>query len=594
MRHRLLLAVFCASFACAQTTGPLFASSAASTQMDALVTGPQGLPVSDLTSADFEILRDNTPQKILSAAYVHKERTVLLVIDDLGLSFEAINAIRAALARFVDEKLRPGDRVAIVRTGAGSSAMQTFTDAKDLLHAAIDQVKCHPARITGTLDTAAAKSFTAGSRSALRFAVEGLRPLSGRKAVLVLSGNLPMFRDAVESAVRLVDSANQAGAVLYGFDPNGPAEDPASAASFAVLAEQTGGAVIEPGTGLAGALDRVLREQDGYYLIDFQPEASLTPLAEKLTVRVKRDALQVRSRTGAILKPAVAPDPSQKSRRQQMLQTLTDPFSTAAIRVRLTSIFSTTPRGSQVETLSYIDARDLGFIHYLNGVHRYGLDLLVLVCAEDGRIVREDSRSFYSELSETDYRHVMANGLVFALNVPLLLAGPYQIRAIVGDGITGKVAFASQFLDAPDAGGGQFSLSGILLLGEKTPNPLAQPPRVQLDVTPENAAIRMFKPGGTILYGYEVLNALVGEDKKPALEARTRLFLNGRVVFDGQPSLLAVPDSEDSRRHASGGKITLASSAEPGDYVFYVTVTDKSAPRQPRTVAQAADFRVEP
>jgi VWFA-related protein len=622
----VLLAALCAPLACGQTSfpppqrdEPVLSTVAEVAQVDALVTGAQGLPVAGLTTADFEVWRNNLPLQVLSAACVRNPRTVLLVVDDLGLSLEAINSVRAALGKFVEEQMRPGDRAAIVRTGVGSGAVQTFTGAKDSLHAAIDQVKCHPARIAGNLVAGrlvagSQNAFSAGSRAAIRFAVEGLRQLPGRKAVVVLSSNLAMFRNALESAARLVDSANQAAAVLYGLDPDiAPDTDTNAAArsraavSFAVLAEQTGGAVILPDAGLTGALDRVLREQDGYYLIDYHPEASLTPLAGTITVRVKREDLLVRSRTGHIVSPgnpsdSIRMDTIQMTRRQQMVQAVTDPFSSPGIRVRLTGIFiNSAEPGSQgaslsyqVAALSYIDARDLGFIHYRNGVHRYGLDVLILVCSEDGQIVQENSRGFSMDMSDGDYRRALTHGLVFTLSVPLPLPGPYHIRAIVGDGITGKIGFASQFLEVPDANGRQFSLSSILLMGDKSTNPIARPPGIHLDVTNENPAIRIFKPGQSIVYGYTVLNALAGTDKKAALEAQTRLFRNGRAVFEAQPLLLAVPTGADPKRLDVGGKITLSSSIEPGDYVFYVTVADKLAPDQPRRVAQAADFRIEP
>jgi VWFA-related protein len=337
------LAALCVPLAC----GQVFPTAAETAQVDALVTNAEGLPVLDLTAADFEILRNNVPQQVLSAAYVRNPRTVLLVVDDLGLALDGINAVRAALGKFVDEQMRPGDRAAIVRTGVGGGAVQTFTGAKDLLHAAIDQVKCQPARVAGrlddqrldgqslngqNLDDKSQNGFGAGSRAGLRFAVDGLRQLRGRKAVVVLSSHLAMFRNALESAGRLADSANQAGAVLYGFDPGvdpgvGPigAGDSIAAASFMVLAEQTGGAVMAPDAGLSNALDRVLREQDGYYLIDYHPAASLTPLAGTLAVRVKHAGLLVRSRTGPMLKPADGQGVTQKTRREEILGPFRNP-----------------------------------------------------------------------------------------------------------------------------------------------------------------------------------------------------------------------------------------------------------------------------
>src|SRR5258706_4386904 len=68
-------------------------------------------------------------------------RTVALVVDDLGLSFESTYHVRESLKRFVDREMQPGDLVAIVRTGAGMGSLQQFTSDKRILYAAIDRVK---------------------------------------------------------------------------------------------------------------------------------------------------------------------------------------------------------------------------------------------------------------------------------------------------------------------------------------------------------------------------------------------------------------------------------------------------------------------
>jgi len=518
----------------------------------------------------------------------------VFVVDDLSLPPDAIDSVRSALRRFVDEQMRPNDRAAMVRTAVGVSALETFTSDKSQVRAAVDQVKCWPPLSAGSPDERTRNGFGAGSRAALHFAVGGLRAVPGRKAVVVFSSNLALFRNALEAAGRLVNVANQAGAVLYGIDPNEKA-DPVSAASFMVLAEQTGGTVLES-QGLSGALERVLGEQEGYYLIDYHPTATLALVdTEAVSVRVTREGLVVRSRTGSIGSPRDSNNIVQKTRRQQMLQALADPFSSADIRVRLTGIFvNSAQAGSEVEALAHINARDLGFIHFQNGRHRYGLDVAILACAEDGRIVQENSRSFYMDMSESDYRRAVANGLVFALNVPVRLPGPYQLRAIIGDGITGRIGFASQYLDVPDVSSKQFSISSIMILGEKSNNPMSRPPGVQLDVTNEDPAIRIFKPGQTFIYGYEVLNGTIGADNKPGLETQTRLLRNGRMIFEGSAAPVTLARGDDPKRTYCAGRMTLASSIEPGDYILWVTVADKLAPDQPRHVAQYADFRIEP
>ncbi|PYS96493.1 MAG: hypothetical protein DMF65_12965, partial [Acidobacteria bacterium] len=148
-------------------------------QVDAVVTDKKGQPVTDLRPEEFEIYEDNRPQKITNFSFVSVEpgaqpagvpapesatahahageavapvppvrlrpeevrRTFALVVDDLGLSFESMHFVRAALRKFVDEQMQPGDLVAIIRTGAGVGALQQFTSDKRLLYAAIERVK---------------------------------------------------------------------------------------------------------------------------------------------------------------------------------------------------------------------------------------------------------------------------------------------------------------------------------------------------------------------------------------------------------------------------------------------------------------------
>src|SRR5262249_39137151 len=96
-------------------------------QVDAEVTDGKGKYVTDLKPEDFEIVEDGKPQLITNFSYVadatrklpppdknappppyrlrpeQVHRTIALVVDDLGLSFESTAYLRAALKKFVDE-----------------------------------------------------------------------------------------------------------------------------------------------------------------------------------------------------------------------------------------------------------------------------------------------------------------------------------------------------------------------------------------------------------------------------------------------------------------------------------------------------------
>src|ERR1700755_392868 len=129
-------------------------------QFDAVVTDKKGQPVTDLQPEEFEITVNGKRQTITNFSYVVAQpgsvatsaqpatrardkpapyvpparmkpgdvrRTVALVVDDLGTSFDSMNYVRKALKKFVDEQMQPGDLVATIRTSAGMGALQQFT-----------------------------------------------------------------------------------------------------------------------------------------------------------------------------------------------------------------------------------------------------------------------------------------------------------------------------------------------------------------------------------------------------------------------------------------------------------------------------------
>src|SRR5829696_5863949 len=146
-------------------------------QFDAVVTDKQGRHVADLRPEEFEVYLDGKRQEITNFAFVAGEpeagraaappvrkdkaapppplppvplragqvrRTIALVADDLGTSFQDIAGVRRALKKFVDEQMQPGDLVAVMQTGRGLGALQQFTTDKQLLHRAIERVRWTP------------------------------------------------------------------------------------------------------------------------------------------------------------------------------------------------------------------------------------------------------------------------------------------------------------------------------------------------------------------------------------------------------------------------------------------------------------------
>ena len=155
----------------------VFSVSTTLVQIDAVVTDSQGLQVTSLKSDDFRVLVDGKPQTITNFSYVHLDsadvnlpslspqalhkplasanpadvlkpgdvrRSMVLVVDDLSLSFESMYSVRRTLRKFIDQQMQPGDLVALWETGRSNSVFQQFTSDKRVLQAAVENLRWNP------------------------------------------------------------------------------------------------------------------------------------------------------------------------------------------------------------------------------------------------------------------------------------------------------------------------------------------------------------------------------------------------------------------------------------------------------------------
>src|SRR5262249_35923797 len=258
-----------------------------------------------------------------------------LVVDDLNVSFEGLSRLRDALHRYIDKHVSAGDRVAILRTGGAASVTEQFTSNTARLHAAADGLRYNYSGMAGVggpetidsqmpfgagpynanpsgkrtseghkvVDALRQEMIEVGTLDVLRRIVRGLAAFPGRKPVIVFSEGFRIDREngLTEPKIQaLTDEANRASVALYTISTHGVTTDALSAAdnvtyldasdvakiaaqralarfdaeeSLAFMAERTGGLTVktnDPGRGL----ERVLEDEEGYYLIGYAPPAS--------------------------------------------------------------------------------------------------------------------------------------------------------------------------------------------------------------------------------------------------------------------------------------------------------------------------------
>ncbi|HEV7474686.1 MAG TPA: VWA domain-containing protein [Pyrinomonadaceae bacterium] len=68
-------------------------------------------------------------------------RTLIFFVDDLHLSADSINRVRAALLRFIDESMAQNDRALLTTASGQLGFLQQLTDNKDVLRAAAGKLK---------------------------------------------------------------------------------------------------------------------------------------------------------------------------------------------------------------------------------------------------------------------------------------------------------------------------------------------------------------------------------------------------------------------------------------------------------------------
>jgi len=663
-------------------------------QVDAVVTDSKGTPVRDLEAADFEILQDGQPQNITNFAFINLRdsavraapaanlpapkkgdpppppppppgllrpdqirRTIALVVDDLGLSFDSTVRTRESLKKWVDSEMQAGDLVAVIRTSAGMGALQQFTNDKRMLYSAINLVQYHLGRVgassfapltgaapEGSIDTSffedeVQEAYTLGSIGAIQYVIQGLRDLPGRKSLILFSESMRLTFFQGQNLVnvasqtqstsedrlkRLADAAIRSGVVIYAVDPRGvvftglTAEDRttgmsadqianvesqrtldliASQDGMVMLSQKTGGLFVNNNNDIPGALRQVVDDGDGYYLIGYQPDAST--FDEKtgrrkfhnISVKVKRPGLIVRSRTGFFGSPERSPAPTTAV--AQLTRALASPFASGSLPVRLTTLFSYNEKiGSYINALLYFDPRDLSFTKEPDGFRKAVIDILGVTVDVDGQQVDQVSRRYEFRLQEDRYQNMLRKGLIYSTHLVVKKPGAYQMRVVLRDDASQQLGSASQFIEVPDVKKGKLALSGIVLSGDKAGDATTNAAEGAAAADDEKAtpALRIFKPGAAIAYGYQIMNAKSGRSQKPELETQIRMFRDGRQVWSGPSGSIVTDTAKGSKTLLAGGRLQF-NQITAGSYVLQVIVTDKVAKR---IAAQAVDFEVRP
>lgn len=347
-----------------QESQPPLVSDERVVRLDAIVTDKSGKPITNLKPSDFTIVESGVTQRLESALLMSKGsaapggpggvRPVAAAVDQAGAPEPAARVeerlarepgarvfaiyldefhvgagpssqrVRDALARFIDEDLRPSDLATIMKPldhldairftrdrGALQKTVASFEGRRGDYAPRTAFEEQYLGRVPGAVRAARAQIVASGLRALAMRMGELDAGLSG--VVLVTEGfttaGIQSRERRLPDIQTLVRAASRFRVALYTVNPGeaqaaaadvdaGLAADDAAAATLESLARQTGGDAVVRGSDLAAGLRRVSRDLDTYYVLTYRSTAASDGRFHDLRITsTRRDAL-VRARAG--------------------------------------------------------------------------------------------------------------------------------------------------------------------------------------------------------------------------------------------------------------------------------------------------------
>jgi VWFA-related protein len=614
-------------------------------QVDAVVTDKNGKVVTDLGVDDFEIFEEGKSVKAQYFSFVpltgnsttapgaqispgsqptaqELKRTFVFlvdnpvinygVVDSRGLSLVTIDinllprAVRASLEAekvlrwFVDSEMTPSDLVAIADTEVNIGVLASFTNDRDLLHAAMDRIR----QGVGQGEHKVIRLMNINGEASLQDlihqnlqiidivdrTVDQLANLPGRKIVTLISRGmiydprLPGSDKIRERLAKLTEKANQNHVTFYTLSPSGignlggmspmanRGEGPGSVNAFAALqgtqdigsliymAKETGGRAIYGTNDTSVGLAKILEENSGYYMLGYDPGPEAVGRPHKIKVVMKRPGLNVQARTTAFAtnRPLVATSPEAA---------LNLPVARTDIPLELTPLFIS-PDGKKNRLLSilHVDLHGLSLTPETDH-----LDALVRITGPDGTIVKEEPTRMV--LRKGISQKEINEGIFSVSALEDATPGYYRVAAAVTNPKTGATGSVTKFVEVANTASNNLTASSLIISNPRTAgaNPESEIPSL---------AQRRFASNGPLNYDCMVYNL------------RTQMQVD-LVIKNGNATVVSAPSrtitGDDSAALSVGGTLTLP-DLPLGTYSLEISLSDLH--HKDRRVVRTASFRV--
>ncbi|MFZ3217603.1 MAG: VWA domain-containing protein [Candidatus Acidiferrales bacterium] len=244
----------------------------------ASVTNAKGEPVIGLDQSAFQLFEEGVPQKIVRfEPQTNRPLDLALMIDASGSAAIELKIERDAAVHFVEEVVRPGDRLAVFSFAADVVQLSNFSDDPKLLDSAVRRVE-----MGADMGTSLYDAVVLGSQSVRRQGPDR------RRAIVIITDagettSVSKFEDARRAAI-------VSGPLLYTVVVRPMKSDAgwntAGENAISTITDSTGGAMFFPTdlSELTAIFDRINRELRTQYLLGYYPNPTPPPGSDRHVV----------------------------------------------------------------------------------------------------------------------------------------------------------------------------------------------------------------------------------------------------------------------------------------------------------------------
>jgi VWFA-related protein len=353
--------------------------------------------------------------------------------------------------------------------------------------------------------------------------------------------------------------------------------------SLTLLAEETGGFLLENTNDLAGAFRQIDADRRFHYLLTYTPKnTAFDGSWRAITVKVPNRSVTVRARSGYLAVPPGGTLPLL-AYEGPALAALTQSPAPAELPLRLSALVFPEGSRSRVAVLAETDANALRFGRDpVKHIYRAEANIVTRIVDAQGRVVQKLSQPYRIAGPEQQMDDARRGNILF-FRQPMLGPGTYTLEAALHDVFASKMSVRRSTFVVPNEPDG-LQVSSLVLVRQSE----RVPPQ-------ERAADNPLYVGDVLLYprlGEPIrasqhlaltLFVAVSSAAGTAPTASLELVRGTEKVAQG-PMTLSAPDASGKIRHVAQVPIDALA---PGGYTLRLIVDDGQ-----RQVTRTAEFEL--